>query len=1054
MSTSRDRNHPAEGELRQLTVLACDMVDSTGIAERLDIEDYRNLMVTFRKTCAELIERYGGYVAREAGDGLQVYFGYPNAREDDARRAVRAALALVNAVSRITVAGDGGKPVQLQMRIGVHTGVVIAADIQTPASPETPRAEGVALHIAERLQRFAPSNGVVISDATFRLVEGFFVCGETKEVSLKGLSQLVKVHVILDESTVRTRFELSSAGGLSPLVGRDWQLALLCEYWKRTQNEGGQVVLVQGEAGIGKTRLLQAVQEEAMAGSDRWFECHCSSLTAGSALFPFIELFQDLLGTAHLESAEKKVSQIAARLAAWQMSDEKLLPAFSALLSLPASDHDLEHPSNPKRLKREIFEAMLAWFHMETTKAPLVLAIEDLHWADASTLEFLVVLLEQVPLSQAYVILTFRPEFHPPWSKTARYTQLVLDRLAKAHAEQVARWTAQRMALTDELLRRIVEDTDGVPLYIEECTKAMLDAGPLRRNAEEPQTDPTRRSVNLPGILRESLTARLDRLGVAKEVAQLASTVGRSFSYQLLLAVWDGSESDLRRGLDIMVEAELLFPHGLPPEASYVFKHTLIQEQAYETLLSSRRRFCHKRIAEALERSFPDIKASRPELIAQNLTAAGLHERSIEYWASAGKRAAERSAIIEAVAHYETGLKEAGQIEEEPRRQSEELALRNGLAPALIGRDGWASRKVEDNYERARQLCGAAGDAQDLFDVLRGLFNVYLLRGDLEKASQLIDQLHGIIERTEDLERRNALLLSVCRSEGGHGLFAGEFAAARERFDKVNSLYDRKRHRSQVFVYGTDPEVIQNSLGAWADWFLGFPEQARQKADMAISHAAELNHPFSMAYAHCLAASLHLFRRDYDAALIQSEQAIAIAEEQGHAYWVAYGDITRGAALGARQATRRGIAIMVRGFEAYRETGSRVLLPYFHALLAASYGRVGLLREGLDALDRNEAKEVRFYAAESLRIKGELVQMMEPGSPEPERCFRAALDLAGSQNAQALVLRSATSLSHCLIQQKHYTEAADLLSQATGAFTEGLEEADFLAARSILATLS
>lgn len=1054
MSTSRDQSHPADGELRQLTVLACDMVDSTGIAERLDIEDYRNLMVTFRKTCGELIERYEGYVAREAGDGLQVFFGYPNAHEDDARRAVQAALALVNAVSGITVVGEDSKSVQLQMRIGIHTGVVIAADIQTPASPETPRAEGVALHVAERLQRFAPSNGVVISDATFRLVEGFFVCGETKEVSLKGLSQLVKVHVILDESTVRTRFELSSAGGLSPLVGRDWQLALLCEYWKRTQNEGGQVVLVQGEAGIGKTRLLQAVQEGAAAGSDRWFEGHCSSLTARSALFPFVELFQDLLDIGILESAEEKVSQIAARLSEWQMSDEKLLPAFSALLSLSASNHGLEHPSSPKRLKREIFEAMLAWFHMESTKEPLILVIEDLHWADASTLEFLVVLLEQVPLSRAYVILTFRPDFDPPWSKAARYTQLVLDRLAKAQAEQVARWTAQRMALSDELLRRIVEDTDGVPLYIEECTKAMRDVGPLRRNAELPLSDTTRRTVNLPIILRESLTARLDRLGVAKEVAQLASTIGRSFSYQLLLAVWDGSESDLRRGLDIMVEAELLFPHGLPPEATYVFKHALIQEQAYETLLSSRRRFYHTRIAEALEHSFPDIKASRPELIAQNLTAAGLHERSIEYWALAGKRAAERSAIIEAVAHYETGLMEAEQIADGSLRQSEELVLRTGLAPALIGRDGWASRKVEENYERARQLCAAAGDAQDLFDVLRGLFNVYLLRGDLQKASQLIDQLHGIIEQAKGSGRRNALLLSVCHTEGAHGLFAGEFAAARERFDKVNSLYDRKRHRGQVFVYGTDPEVIQGSLGAWADWFLGFPEQAKQKADMAIRRAAELHHPFSMAYAHCLAASLHLFRRDYDAALALSEQAIAVAEEQGHSYWVAYGDITRGAALGARQATRKGNAIMVRGFEAYRETGSRVLLPYFHTLLAASYGRAGLLQEGLEALDHNEAKEVRFYAAESLRVKGELIQMMAPDSPEPERCFKAALDLAGSQGAQALVLRTATSLSYRLIQRRCDAEAADLLSRVTGDFTEGFEEVDFLEARKILATLS
>ena len=1046
---------PSEAERRQLTVLFCDLVDSTALSTQLDPEDLHQVVRAYQETCAKVIARFEGHIAQYLGDGLLVYFGYPLAHEDDAQRAVRAGLGMVEALGQLNTRLERERGVHLAVRLGIHTGLVVVGEVGG-GSRQEPLALGETPNVAARLQGLAVPNTLVISAATFQLLGGFFACQPLGTPLLKGLAQPLAVYRVLYESMARSRLEAVGSTGLTPLVGREQEIGLLLERWVQVKDGIGQVVLLSGEAGIGKSRLVQVLKEHVAAEPQAWLTpCQCSPYYQHSALYPWIDLLERVaLRFEREESPQQKLSKLEGFLVQYGLPLAEVVPLFAALLSLPLTADYAPLPLSPEQQKQQTLQALLTILLRIAAQQPVLLVMEDLHWVDPSTLELLSLLVDQGPTARILTLFTFRPDFHPPWTGRAHLTQVTVHRLPRHQAVEVIRQVARGKALPPEVVEQIVAKTDGVPLFVEELTKMVLESDLFQEHEDRYELTGPLPPLAIPVTLHDSLMARLDRLATVKSLAQLGATLGREFSYTLLQAVslWD--EGTLQRGLHQLVEAEFLYQRGLPPQATYLFKHALIQDAAYQSLLKSTRQQYHQRIAQVLEQQFPETAETQPELLAQHYTQAGLTEQAIAYWQQAGQHASDRSAYLEAVSHVTAGLELLKTLPETPEHTQQALTLHLALGAALLVTKGHAAPEVEHAYTQAHTLCQQVGETSQLVPILLGLWRFYVSRPQFHTARELGETLLRLAQRADD----PALAVIAHTALGATWLCLGALPAARSHLEEGIVRYTPDHSRAPAFRMGQDPGVACRLYVAATLWLLGYPEQALARLHDALTLAHELSHPFSLACARCWATFVSQFRRDVSVVHEHAEAAVALSTEQGFPLWAAWGTSMRGWALAIQGQGEEGIAQVHQGIAAVRATGAALLVPYFCTVLADVSDHLGHPDAGLHALAEAhtlvEQHEERWSEAEIYRLRGVLLlRQTMPQQEEAETCFHQALAIARQQQAKSLELRTAMSLARLWQQQGKRAAARDLLEPIYGWFTEGFDTADLQEAKALLEKL-
>jgi TOMM system kinase/cyclase fusion protein len=1044
-----------EAERRQLTVLFCDLVDSTALASQLDPEDLREVVRAYQAACAEVIQRFEGHIAQYLGDGLLVYFGYPRAHEDDAQRAVRAGLGIVEAMAQLNARLGHERRVHLAVRLGIHTGLVVVGEVGG-----APRQEQLALgetpNLAARLQGLAAPNTLVISATTLPLLGGFFACQALGTHLLKGFAQPLEVYQVLSESTARSRLQAAGSTGLTPLVGREQEVALLLERWAQVKEGLGQVVLLSGEAGIGKSRLVQMLTEHVASEPQAWLTpCQCSPYYQNTALYPWIDLLERVvLRFEREESLPQKLGKLEGFLVQYGLPLAEAMPLFAVLLSLPLGADYAPLAVSPERQKQKTLQALLTIMLRIAAQQSVLFVMEDLHWVDPTTLEFLSLLVDQGPTARILALWTFRPDFPTPWTGRSHLTHVTLPRLPRRQAAEMTDKVAHRKALPAEVVEQVVAKTDGVPLFVEELTKMVLESGLLQEREERYELTGPLPPLAIPATLHDSLMARLDRLATVKGLAQLGATLGREFAYDLLQAVSPLDEATLQRGLQQLVEAEFLYQQGLPPQATYRFKHALIQDAAYQSLLRSTRQQYHQRIAQVLEMRFPEICETQPELLAQHYTEASLMTQAIPYWQQAGQRALQRSAHLEAIGHLTKGLEVLATLPDSPERLQQELDVQTTLGHALMVVKGYAAPEVQQVYRRAWELCRHVEETPQLFQVLWGLAYFYTLRSQCRTAREVGEQLFSLAQRAQDpvllQQAHNAMAVAL--------LHLGELSAAQAHLQQGIALYNPQQHRALILRLGIDLGVFFLAYMVRPLWLLGYPDQALQQSQKALTMAQELAHPFSLTYALLFAAWGHQFRREAQATQGRAEASCAVAGEQGFAFFVAFATVLRGWALAEQGQSDAGIVQMCEGMAACRTTGAEADRPYFLALVAEAYGRGKRYDEGLamleEALALVDQSEERYWEAEIHRLKGELLLARSAEHQvEAEACLHQALDVARRQGAKSLELRAAMSLSRLWQRQGKRTEAREFLAPIYRSFTEGFDTADLQEAKALLEDL-
>jgi TOMM system kinase/cyclase fusion protein len=1041
-----------EAERRQLTVLFCDLVDSTALASQLDPEELREVVRAYQDTCAKVIARFEGHIAQYLGDGLLVYFGYPQAHEDDAQRAVRSGLGMVEAVGQLNTRLEQEREVRLAVRLGIHTGLVVVGDVGGGTRQEQ-LALGETPNIAARLQGVAAPNTLVISAATLPLLGGFFACQSLGTHLLKGFVQPMEVYQVLYESMARSRLEAAGRTGLTPLVGREQEVAVLRERWAQVKDGLGQVVLLSGEAGIGKSRLVLVLKEQVATEPHAWLTpCQCSPYYQNTALYPMIELLERVaLRFEREESPEQKLRKLEGFLVQYGLPLAEAVPLFAALLSLPLGADFAPLTFSPEQQKQQTLHALLTILLRIAAQQPVLFVMEDLHWVDPSTLELLTLLVDQGPTARILALLTYRPDFSPPWTGRSHVTQVTLPRLPRRQTAELTVRVAHGKALPPEVVEQVAAKTDGVPLFVEELTKMVLESGLLQEREGRYALAGPLPPLAIPATLHDSLMARLDRLAAVKAMAQLGATLGREFTYDLLQAVSPWDEGTLQRGLHQLVAAEFLYQQGLPPQVTYRFKHALIQDAAYQSLLKSTRQQYHQRIAQVLEARFPELCETQPELVAHHYTEAGLNAQAVPYWQRAGQRAIERSAHPEAIAHITKGLAVLATLPDTPERTQHELDFQITLGPAVMVTKGWADPEAARVYTRAHALCQQMGETPQLFPALWGLWLFYTGRGELQTARALGEQLLTLAERVQD----PVLLVQACHALGPTLFWLGELILAQARLAQGIAHYAPQQHRASLRYGGHDPGVCCRYYAAWTLWVRGYPDQALQQQQEAVRLAQELAHPYTLASTLDWGAWLHQFRREGQAAQAQAEAAMTMSSEHGFVQLLAQEKILRGWALAARGQGEAGIAQMREGLAAWGAIGAALYRAYQLMQLAEVYGTAGQAEEGLRVLAEARAavphKEGRFYEAELSRLEGELLLARAAAhDTEAETCFRQALEVARQQQAKSLELRAAMSLSRLWQQQGKRAEARALLAPIYGWFTEGFDTADLQQAKALL----
>lgn len=1041
------------GERRQLTVMFCDLVDSTALSERLDPEDLCDVIEAYRASCAGAIDRFGGYIAQYLGDGILAYFSYPAANEDDPERAVRAGLDVLAGLREINPGLHARHGIRLEARVAIHTGPIV---LDRSRHQRETLALGRAVNVAARLADIATPGAVVMSDDTRRLVEGLFVTRSLGEHALHGIAEPIEVHQAQKVTPARGRLEAAAARGLTPLVGRQHELAALIARFERAAGGAGQVVLVGGDPGIGKSRLLLALRRRLAVVPHGWIELRASPHHTNSAFHPVVESLRQVLGFAPGEPGSRQISRIEEALDRAGIDRDEALAPLADLLSLGplrAGETASALPS-PEARRRKTLDILVRWLLAAAHARPAVLAIEDLHWLDPSTLELLDRVIEQSAAAPLLVLATHRPAFGRRWAADERITYETLGPLEQDDCAAMAEAIAKGSGLSGDVLRSIVARTDGVPLYVEELTRSVLEASP--RSRRRATTDTPGHTV--PPTLHDSLIARLHRLGEAQEVIQLAAVLGRDFAADQLEAVSPLGSAELRRLLAQLEDVGFLVRHGAPSQVVYTFRHALIQETAYQSLLRHTRRAWHARIARTLERRFPNLVQSEPETVARHCDEGDLVGEASTYYESAGKRSADRSANLEAIGHLRRAIEVLQRLPEGRARDMRELRLQTALASPLVATTGWGSADTERAYARALALSEQSTDDEQHFQLTRRMITFHVSRAELRSAHELCARLHRIARH----EQPSSWRLLAHQQEAIVLYYLGRPSEALLHYERAVALHDPTEHASLLSVHGEDLGVFTRIWMHWALWIAGYPDRALARSSEAIAMANEIRHPFSQAYARVWGAVLHLLRRELPPAHDLADEALQIGIEHGFAFLTGAGRALRAMALVAPEQPASVVDGAIREIQrAMREiasTGTEVTKPKILGILADGFLRVERFAEAhaiASAADEAARRtEQPFWSADLERILGEIALARDAAARgEAEHRFRNGVALARAQKARGLELRVATSLARLLGEDGRRTQALEVLTPITSSFDEGLALPDLLAARALLAEL-
>ena len=1037
----------AEAERRQLTVMFVDLVGSTELAARLDPEDMAQVIGAYQQCCAEVIKRWEGHVAKYIGDGVLAYFGWPRAHEDEAERAIKAGLELAGGVAKL----DTPASAPLAARIGIATGLVMVGELTGEGTAQEQTAFGETPNLAARLQTLAAPGSVVISQATRRLVGGLFALADLGPQRLKGFAEPLAAWQVEGKGRAEGRFEALHGERLTPLVGRAYELGILLERWAWAKDGDGQAVLLAGEPGIGKSRLVRELCARLGDEPHIGVSCQCSPYHQTSPLHPVIEHLDRAAGFEHVDVPDVKLAKLEALLARSTERLDEAVPLIGAVLGVPLGERYALPDMTPQRQKQRTLEVLVDQLEGLAAGQPVLLTYEDVHWIDPTTQELLGLTIERSQRLPVLSIITFRPEFQPPWTGLPHVSTLSLTRLDRRDVAAMVEGMVGAGALPAEVSAQIVAKTDGVPLFVEELTKTVLESGLLTDAGDRYELSGPLPPLAIPSTLHDSLLARLDHLAPAKEVAQIGAVIGREFSHALLAAVANRAEPDLRAALGQLVASELVFRRGLPPEATYNFKHALVQDAAYGTLLKSKRPQLHARIAQALEERFPGTAETQPELLAHHCAEAGLVEKAIRYWLSAGQLALARSGTSEAIAHLRAGLDLLARLPDDAVRRSLELDLQLVLAGALAAARGHGVAETEQAYGRAVTLSRELDRPEALYPALDGLMTCHFSRAELKAALRLgheflsLTRVHGHV----------APQIVAHMGLGIVRLARGELQDAKQDFESAIALYDPHEHMWLRVAYNYDPEVICSGYLGWLHLALGQSERARDWSTQSVAGARKIAHPLSLGFALARSAAVYQLRREIVAVEESAEALRTLALSQCFGTYVAVSQFYRGWALAQRERLDEGVELLKEALASFRASKDEDFFPHSLSLVAEALARRGEIEQALaliaEALDRASANEEHWFEAELHRLKGEaLLALSLERFGEAEACYGEALAVARNQRAPLWELRAATSLARLWAEQGERQKPYDLLAPVYGWFTEGFDTADLKDARALL----
>jgi class 3 adenylate cyclase/predicted ATPase len=1027
----------AVGERRHITVMFCDLVGSTSISAGLDAEDWRELVGAYLDAASAAVTEMGGHVAKKLGDGLMALFGYPVARENDAERAVRAALSIQRALAEVNRKNASlGKPA-LEARIGIETGPVVV-----DAAGEI---YGDAPNTAARVQALAEAGTVVVTARVQRQVAGLFVAEEHGTHGLKGAPEPVTLFRIVRASGAGRR---AGQRNLTPLVGREEEIAMLLRRWERARQSDGQLVLIVGEPGLGKSRLIEEFHSRLREVPHTWVEWSCSQLLQNTPLHPLAEWGRMRFGGADVPS-EQRLIDLETSLAQIKLDAAENAALLAPLLDIPLPPERVL-PAAPEELRRRQLAALTNWAIASAKVQPLVLAVEDLHWSDPTSLDLLRALAERGALAPLFVLITARPEFRPPWGTRSHHSTISLSPLDREQVRHMVGELAARHALPKEVIEGVTERTGGVPLFVEEVTRLLLERG------EQGGTQA------IPPTLQQSLMARLDRLGPAREVAQIGAVIGRDFSYPLLRAVSDLEDRSLQAALERLADADILLVQGLPPEADYRFKHALILDAAYENLLKSRRQVLHRRVAEALRDNIAASAAPEPELLAHHFNQAGMIEEAIEWWGKAGLHSLERSALVEAFEQLTRALDQIASLPATPVLRREEIKLQVALITPLMFLKGYAAPETKAAAERARLLIEQADASEEpsedpllLFSVLYGFWvaNYAAFNGDVVR--ELAAQFLALAEKqggTVPLMLGHRLLATSL-------VYTGDITEGRAHYDQALALYDPATHLPLATRFAQDIRVVILCQRSLALWLLGHPEAALADAEHAVKHAREIGQAATLIYALYYGRLTHFHCGIYAVVTAELDELITLVDEKGAEGWNGFGTSLQGCVLGLIGKAADAVHKINSGIAASRSVGVTQSDPLRLSYLAAAHADLGQFDDARrcmgEAMNIIETAKERWFVAEANRIAGDVaLKSPKPDTAEAEAYFERALSIAREQQAKSWELRASMSMARLWRDQGKRDEARELLAPVYGWFTEGHETRDLKDAKALLGELA
>lgn len=987
-----------------MTIMFCDLVGSTALSSRVDPEDLRHVIDACHRCVSHVATRFEGVVARYMGDGVLIYFGYPQAHEDDADRAIRAGLDAVNAISELTLL-DGYKP---QVRVGIATGLVVVSNLVAGDTTLGQEVAGETPNLAARLQALAEPNSVLIASNTHLLAGGAFEYEDLGPTVIKGFVEPIRVWRVKGESGLESRFEAKHAAGVSPLVGREEELDFLFRHWRQAVGGKGRFILIKGEAGIGKSRIRHALQERLAGERHMLLDYYCSPYHSESALHPVVEQIQRVAGVTRGGTDDEKFARLRTLLISFGVEAAEI-SVVAELLSLRTARASYQSELSRDQRQQRILDVLLGLVSRAAEKQPALIIFEDIHWIDPTSQELLEALLKGISDLRVLVVATARPEFPSDWSNSPNVIEMPLDRLNRTAAAALIDQVVGGKMLPDELLGEILVRADGVPLFVEELTKSVLESGLLQVNRGTFVVQSSMHDVPIPATLQDSLVARLDRLGSIREIAQIGATIGREFSFEVLGAVSGLSGASLEEGLGQLVRSELVIRRNDPAQAIYAFKHTLVRDAAYSTLLRNQRQALHLRIAEILEEQFPSIAEQQPEMLAYHCTEGGLIEKAIGYCEKAGRKSAARYAKLEAVVHLRRALDLLSRLPRDAGHLRRELALQCALGRAMIVAKGIGARETGQAYLRARELCEHLGEISTSLRVLAELARYHSGRGEHIQACRAAEDLLRVGRE----QNEQTSIVSGHLFKGISLFWMGKFPEAKDNLEASLRYPTPGEFLSNVGISAWDMKIGASSYLALTLFVLGDRRSGLSKSKQALADSRALRPPQILIRELTFSALIHLLSGADGEALKLVEEAISLSDEQKYPFWLEVVTIMRGFVIANGGNSLEGLRVAQKALADLATTGAIGNHTYFLCLVAQICELTNRPDEAqaliCQALDMATATGERWFEAELQRLKGRWLAVRFRDI-DAEQCFLNAIALARKQNARTWEVRAALEL--------------------------------------------